>query len=228
MKPRRSFLLPACLCLAIVALAPAVFAEEFRQFTDVVGRTVHAQITAADATTVKVKLMNGRTADIPVERLSDGDKVFVTTWIENRAKNKELVAAEEAAKKRAAEIPVKIVAFCKQNLGKQVGNGECWTLANEAFKANGLKRPGKDLRIWGRQIDHKTEKLQPGDIAEYRSAKFSNGSWTGPEHTAVVVEVKRKTVVIAQCNWAGNKNVTEMEFDPASLVSGELMFYRPE
>jgi len=201
---------------------------EMRTFTDVQGRTLQAEITEATDTAVKVKLRNGQLSEIPLDRLSDGDKVHVATWREMQGKNAEERAAAEAAAKRAREIPVMLVAYCKEQMGKQVGNGECWTLADEAFKACGLKRPGRDLRVWGRLVDHKNEKLQDGDIAEYRTAKFSNGTWTGPEHTAVVVKVNRKSIVVAQCNWGGNKNVTEMEFDPDTLVSGELMFYRPE
>lgn len=227
MKPSFSLLRAVfTVCGAVLLFATA--RAEMRVFTDVEGRTLQAEITAATDTAIQVKLKNGKQAEIPLERLVDADRLFIIGWKEQRAKDAEAMAAAEAAKKRAEEIPVKLVAFCRENLGKQVGNGECWTLANEAFRACGLKRPGGQLRVWGRLIDLKTEKLQAGDIAEYRSAKFSNGTWTGPEHTSVVVEAKRDSIVVAQQNWAGKKTVSEMEFDPETLVSGELMFYRPE
>lgn len=209
-------------------LSAGTAVAELRTFTDVEGRALQAEITAVTDDVVKLKLRSGKAAEVPLARLSDADKLFAISWKEQNAAKAEEMAAAEAAEKRAREIPLKLVAFCKENLGKQVGNGECWTLANEAFKAVGLKRPGSDIRVWGRLIDHEKEKLQEGDIAEYRTAKFSNGTWTGPEHTSVVVKVNRKSIVVAQCNWGGNKNVTEMEFDPSTLVSGELKFYRPE
>ena len=128
----------------------------------------------------------------------------------------------------AEELPLMLVAFCKQNMGKQVGNGECWTLANEAFRSCGLARPGGDNRVWGRLLDLKQEKLAPGDIVEYRNAKFSNGSSTGPAHTSVVVKGGRRgSATIAEQNWSGHKTVREAPFDSRTLIEGEVMVYRP-
>src|SRR5690606_18639410 len=134
---------------------------------------------------------------------------------------------KEALRKKAEEVPLLLVAFCKENLGKQVGNGECWALADQALRARGLRRPTRGLRVWGRKIDVEKEELREGDHAEEPTAKFSNGTWPGPEHTSVIVKANRKTIVVAQQNWGGKKTVSEMEFDPSTLVSGELMFYRP-
>lgn len=202
---------------------------ELHIFTDVEGRKISAEIETADDTGVSVKLKDGRKARIANDRLSPPDVTYVTEWRAAQAKAEKQKAKAEASAKRAAEIPVKIVAFCKANHGKQVGNGECWTLANEAFKACGLKRPGKDLRVWGRLLDLKKEKPQPGDIVEYRSAKFRDGSMTGPEHTSVVIKGgKRGAITIAEQNWGGNKTVRETLLDPGSLVRGEIMIYRPE
>jgi uncharacterized protein (DUF2147 family) len=210
-------------CLAFIASSHA----EMRQFTDVDGRTLQAEIVSVEESTVKVKLRSGKTADIDLARLSEADRSFVGTWRENQEKAVQEMTDKEAQRKKAEEIPIQLVAFCKDNLGKQVGNGECWTLADQAFRACGIKRPTNDLRVWGRKIDFEKEKLQEGDIVEYRTAKFSNGTWTGPEHTSVIVKASRKTIVVAQQNWGGKKTVSEMEFDPSTLVSGELTFYRP-
>ena len=84
------------------------------------------------------------------------------------------------------------------------------------------------MRVWGRLLDLKKEKMQAGDIVEYRSAKFSNGTTTGPEHTAVVVKGGRRKATIAEQNWSGHKTVRESEFDSGALISGEVMVYRPE
>ncbi|HVK13128.1 MAG TPA: hypothetical protein VM597_30525, partial [Gemmataceae bacterium] len=50
----------------------------------------------------------------------------------------------------------KVLAFAKSQLGKQVGDGECWSLANEAMKAAGVKSssdfqddPNKGDFVWG-------------------------------------------------------------------------------
>ena len=200
-----------------------------RPFTDIEGRTIKAELMSASETSVTVKLTSGRTADIEISRLSQLDKIFIEGWVAEHKKEEKDKADATAAAVRAAEITVKLTAFCKENLGKQVGNGECWTLANEAFNACGLHRPTGNLRVWGRLLDFKKEKLQAGDIVEYRSAVFAGGSHTGPEHTSVIVKVDRHgAATIAQQNWSGNKNVTEAGFNPEDLQSGEIMIYRPE
>jgi uncharacterized protein (DUF2147 family) len=156
-------------CLAFIASSHA----EMRQFTDVDGRTLQAEIVSVEESTVKVKLRSGKTANIDLARLSEADRSFVGTWRENQEKAAQEMTDKEAQRKKAEEIPIQLVAFCKDNLGKQVGNGECWTLADQAFRACGIKRPTNDLRVWGRKIDFEKEKLQEGDIVEYRTAKFS-------------------------------------------------------
>lgn len=201
---------------------------EMRQFTDVEGRTLQAEIISAAENSIQLKLKSGKTATIEMVRLSDRDQAYVKEWQVGREAERKVAASKVATEKRKAEIPLLLTAYCKQQLGKQVGNGECWTLANEAFKACGLSRPGGELRVWGRLLDLKKEPLQPGDIVEYRSAKFSNGSYTGPEHTTIVVKGGKRGIVIAEQNWGGNKTVRESDFDPNSLISGKIMVYRPE
>jgi hypothetical protein len=203
------------------SLAPGA-AAEMREFTDAVGRKLKAEIIETGEGWIRVRRVDGHKFLLTFDKLSVEDK----TWLEERAKK---LAADAAAKKHAAELQAKIVAWCKSQVGKQVGNGECWTLANEAFNECGGQRPGEDLRVWGRKLDFPKETPQPGDIVEYRSATFANGSRTGPEHTAVVTgKTKKGLLVIAEQNWGGVKKVRETEFDPAGLQSGEMMFYRPE
>jgi len=52
---------------------------------------------------------------------------------------------------------------------------------------------------------------------------------TGPENTAIVIGLAKKkgVLIIAEQNWGGVKKVHECEMDPAGLLSGEMMFYRP-
>lgn len=201
---------------------------ETRQFTDVDGRHLEAEIVSATASKVEVKLKSGKTARIDLERLSEDDRNYVKEWLAGMDAEAKERMAKEATARRAAEIPEMITKFCKGKLGKQVGNGECWTLADEAFKACGLKRPGADMRVWGKIVDHQKEKLQPGDIVEFRSARFSDGSYTAPEHTAVVVKGGKRGIVVAEQNWGGNKTVHERPMDLGGLVSGTLIIYRPE
>lgn len=207
----------------------ALLHAEPHTFTDVTGRTMTAEIIGATETAVRVKLKNGREAEVELSKLSNADQAHIKEWKEARAAEMDALAVKEENERRAVEIPLKIVAFCKDRLGKKVGNGECWTLADEAFKTCGLKRPGSNNRVWGRLLDLKTEKMEPGDIVEYRSAEFSDGSRTGPVHTSVVVKGgRRERATIAEQNWGGDKTVREASFDAGELVSGELMVYRPD
>jgi hypothetical protein len=123
-------------------------------------------------------------------------------------------------------VAAKIVAYCKSKMGQQVGNGECWTLADECFKSCRLSRPGSDIYVWGRLLNLKKEKPQPGDILQCVSATFSNGATTAPQHTAIVTGFEDGKVVIVHQNWGDSKLVQGFQLDLAGLVSGELKFYR--
>jgi hypothetical protein len=220
---------PQVVLLAFSLLSAAPLHGGLHTFTDTTGRTVSAEILAATEDSVRVKLKkNGKESTIPLSKLSEEDQTFVEDWREEHDSEQARLATEEEDRRRAEELPLMLVAFCKQNLGKQVGNGECWTLANEAFRSCGLARPGGDSRVWGRLLDLKQEKLAPGDIVEYRNAKFSNGSSTGLAHTSVVVKGGRwGSATIAEQNWSGHKTVREAPFDSRSLIEGEVMVYRP-
>ena len=60
-------------------------------------------------------------------------------WVQGWRKKQDAAAV---ARQRAVEIPAKLTAYCKEKAGQQAGNGECWTLADEACKACGLQHPG--------------------------------------------------------------------------------------
>jgi len=214
---------PGVACfITFVLLLPASAGGE-REFTDLQGRKLKAEIIEDSPGWVRVRRADGHKFLLSFDKLSAEDR----KWLEDRAQK---IADDAARKKRAAELQGKIVAWCKGQIGQQVGNGECWTLANEAFNKCGGKRPGGNLRVWGRKLNYPREAPQPGDIVEYRSASFSNGNRTGPEHTAVVTGTtgNKGVLLICEQNWGGVKKVREVAFDPATLLSGEMMFYRPE
>lgn len=120
-----------------------------------------------------------------------------------------------------------IASFCLSKSGKRVGDGECWTLADQAFRAAGFTRPGGDLRVWGRKVEYRSSLLAPGDVIEFRSAVFADGTVTGKNHTAVVVRKgSARSARIAEQNW-GKKNVRIRELDLLSLRRGNLTVYRP-
>lgn len=114
------------------------------------------------------------------------------------------------------------------NEGKKVGDGECWALANESFKAAGKRRPGRDLRVWGRLVDYRRESIQADDVIEFQSAYFSEGIITGAYHSAVVIQSgtgNRFTVAEQKFNRQKKVSFRKMTLD--TLVSGKVQVYRP-
>ncbi len=67
-------------CLFILLIS-GVATAEVRTFTDREGRTIRATLESADATTVDVRMENGRYFTIPREKLSDKDNEFIDIWI---------------------------------------------------------------------------------------------------------------------------------------------------
>lgn len=204
-------------------------AEEARVFTDTTGRKITGELQMVRDESATLKRSDGKVFTIPLSKLSEGDRDYALDWEKRQAAELEEIAAKAEAERLAAERLVKIVAFCKENVGKQVGNGECWTLANEAFNASGAIRPAGGSRVWGRLLDIREEPLEPGDIVEFREAKIPGYGTTGPNHTAVIVKGGRRgQCTIAEQNWSGVKKVHEVSVNLRDLVSGEVMVYRPE
>lgn len=168
-----------------------------------------------------------------------------------------LILRAAAAADKPEEGPgAKVVAFCKQNLGKQVGDGECASLASAALKAAGATArskfpddPNPGDYVWGDLVyalkvedgKRKEEKVkgksvQPGDVIQFRDAKFAGRrpgggtySSSSPHHTAVVVEVRKPTqqLVILQQNTNGRRYVVSETLTLNDLKAGWLRFYRP-
>lgn len=123
-----------------------------------------------------------------------------------------------------------IVEYCRLNKGRKVGDGECWTLANEAFKAVGKKRPGGDMRVWGREVNYRSEGVREGDIVEFQRAIFTDGDtryMTGAHHTAVVVEGGTERITVAEQNFMGMRKVSFRYMFLKAPRSGKMRIYRP-
>ena len=168
-------------------------------------------------------------------------------------------AAQKAAPKKKAEVlPVndKVLDFAKKKLGEQVGNGECWTLANDAILAAGGKSspsyrdsPAQGDYVWGELIlgvsakgGKQTEEpgkkaVAAGDIVQFRDTKFSGprpgggtSSMSAEHHTAVVAAVAAdgKTFQLLHQNWNGKKTVAEATLATRDLKEGWIKVYRPQ
>jgi hypothetical protein len=149
-----------------------------------------------------------------------------------------------------------VVKFAKEHLGKQVGNGECSSLAAEALKAAGAKSqsdfrdsPGQGDYVWGDSVyvidkskgatkDEQKgtgQTILPGDIIQARNVHFErrNGnsfySQDYGHHTAVVLEVKErgKVLIVLEQNVNNNRSVLKSTYRLNDLRDGWLRIYRP-
>lgn len=125
------------------------------------------------------------------------------------------------------EIGRGILGFASQQIGKQVGNGQCWTLAAEAMRAAGAEPPKG--YTYGNQVEMKD--VQPGDILQFKTARFDEpGYWAimgSPDHTAVVQSVGSERIYILHQNFSGNKTVQTFDLNPNNLTAGKMEVWRP-
>jgi hypothetical protein len=149
-----------------------------------------------------------------------------------------------------------IASWSESKMGEQVGDGECWTLANEALKAVAAKASsqGREPCMSSQSYVHgsliysympatssypepkggvREAGVARGDIVQLLSAHFKSKDgrsekWAGaPDHTAVVVFVEPNEVVrVVEQNIAGVKKVREGSYDMSEMVKGEVRIFR--
>lgn len=160
------------------------------------------------------------------------------------------VAADESP------LNAKVVIFCKLQMGKMVGNGECTNLAEAALDDAGAvsqpiaHKPAPGDYVWGEQVflveaggdnnklktEGKFADIQPGDIVQLRNATFvrkvgnSIESRSAAHHTAVVAKVgkDRRTLTVYEQNINGKRIVMQNPYDLGGIRQGWLRVYRPQ
>lgn len=142
----------------------------------------------------------------------------------------------------------RILNWVSRKIGHQVGNGECWTLAETALRESGARTSNDimgadnltasaDYR-WGELVGELSQ-LAEGDIIQFRNyvVTVDNGtSWwqeSRPHHTAIVASVGANGVVeVLECNVKGSRRVQRntLYFQQSSSVSisGSWFFYHPQ
>ncbi|GAC1464591.1 MAG: hypothetical protein NVSMB9_03420 [Isosphaeraceae bacterium] len=154
----------------------------------------------------------------------------------------------------AVEVPAlnrKVLAFAREHLGRKVANGECTSLAIEAYRSAGARRFRLDGRdgnyVWGRPVASFRESI-PGDVVQFRDAvyrgktRLPRGRWRSwresyPHHTAVIADVReegRRITLLHQnigpedATDAEKKVVRETTLRSDSLQKGgQVWIYRP-
>lgn len=148
-----------------------------------------------------------------------------------------------------------VLNYAKSKEGEIVGSGQCFDLADESLKANGMKTAsdyGPVTRTgdykWGKPVG--LNDSQPGDILQFKGYKNrttqENGDWredTRPHHTAVVVDNDGKgNITVLEQNadpegspatkrvlhFGNGKTVDENGNATTQTTSGTTKAYRPE
>ncbi len=164
-----------------------------------------------------------------------------------------LMVAAPALGGTQTELNKKIVAFCAEHKGQQVGGGECSHLAEEALRVSGGQRRGPDAPnpgdyTWGKEvccvervgkkvnITGQIKSVQPGDIIQMRDAKWWSTDPGGQRlykiaahHTAVVaaVESNGKAIKVYEQNSNGRRTVGTGRIALSGLKEGWIRIYRP-
>lgn len=148
-----------------------------------------------------------------------------------------------------------IAAWCEARIGQKVGNGECWTLANDALTAvaEECRARNQEPCVPSRSYVHgfliytyipprlsdppggiEAAGVARGDIVQFLTAhmRSRNGlcnSYKGaPHHTAVVTAVERGGILkVLEQNVGPTKIVMEGTVDLSEMVSGEVRVFRP-
>ncbi len=117
---------------------------------------------------------------------------------------------------------------------KQIGNGECWTLANEAIKDAGASPPesrkttsdfGKLVTTVTTNAKDEISKAKPGDILQYYNVVLTTGEGTD-RHTAIVERVQGRAVYVVESNVDNVKVPQRGEVDCDKLFSGQIKVWR--
>ena len=116
-------------------------------------------------------------------------------------------------------------------MGKQVGNGECWTLAHNALAAAGAKRPGQELGVYVFGTAVALQDARAGDILQFQNVKFvsPSGAWQMfGQHTAIVTGRSGNTIQIIHQNVNGQRTVQNGAINLAERQGGSILAYRPQ
>ncbi len=130
-------------------------------------------------------------------------------------------------------INKQIIVFVKNNIGKKVGRGECWDLANEALNFISAKWDGE--YNFGKEIKYMNECVFPGDIVQFENVelnyKIGDNQFTEKlsHHTAIIYTVKSKGqfVMADQNTGRSGRKVGLSPFNLNDIKKGKIKIFRP-
>jgi hypothetical protein len=147
-----------------------------------------------------------------------------------------------------------VLAYCKDSIGKKIGNGECGALAAAALKNAGASRggpdsPGEGDYVWGKLVASikagfygasgvkALAHVESGDIVQFHNARFVGYDHAEygvyrldvQHHTAVIesVDIRHKKLGVVHQNWNGEKIVRRQTLYLGGMTRGWLRIYHP-
>ena len=136
------------------------------------------------------------------------------------------------------EVNQDIVSYVNTVIGKKVGRGECWDLADAALTSSNAKfdkTSRKTLYVFGKEYNPKKDIILPGDIIQFEnvSVKYEKGNAVVTEnyghHTAIVYSVTDEDQIeLAHQNTElFGKKVGVSTLQLNHVQKGKMKFYHP-
>jgi hypothetical protein len=176
---------------------------------------------------VRRRKSDGRNVRSTSSQQRQDEKVRKAIGAAAKAASAESQATPRTPQGPISELQREVVNFAADNIGKKIGRGECWDLADQALRAAGAEPPRG--YTFGTPVP--LNEIQPGDILQFTTARFDEpGYWTimgVPNHTAVVHAVGDTRAFILQQNFDGKRYVTTFDLNLDNLTSGTLEAFRP-
>lgn len=126
-------------------------------------------------------------------------------------------------------ISQQVVGYAAARTGQQIGDGECWTLVNEALRTVGAITPlssNFDTYVFGQEV---YRDFRAGDIIQWENVTLQNGnsSYSFPHHTSIIASANGNIVNVYHQNINGDRRVRYDTYDLGSKKTGLIRVYRP-
>ena len=136
------------------------------------------------------------------------------------------------------EVNQEIISYVKTVIGKKVGRGECWDLADAALTASNAvfdKSTEESVLIFGKEYKPKKDRILPGDIIQFENVlvKYEKGNGiyteTYGQHTAIVYSIKSQDQIeLAHQNTGFSGRKVGLSLLRLNAVQrGKMKFYHP-
>jgi hypothetical protein len=145
------------------------------------------------------------------------------------------VGVDAPAAAPTAAIAESVVSYASRRLGRRVGNGECFTLADRALRHAGARSaadygailPDGDY-VWGTEVS--LANLRPGDIVQFRDYSCTVTTVTETDSATNtderVQERRHHTAIVERAGPDGAVTVLEQNSPPGSAVVRTELFFR--